>query len=201
MASGISRLKTAAALTLLCAAAVALLAGCGNGAAPAERVTVPDLAGRSAAEAGPLLEAAGLALGDTGESFADDVAPGLIVSSSPPGGEEIERGGAVDVVVSRGPEAVTVPPLVGAAEADAAAALQGLGLQVEVKRIFSEDVAVGVVCATCPAADSAVARGSSVLVTVSAGSAYAACPACGGRGTVSGTVTCPDCGGTGFCDT
>jgi beta-lactam-binding protein with PASTA domain len=201
MAYGVSRFKWIATFTLLCMVSLILLSGCGNAPVKVESVAVPDLAGKSEVEARGLLEEAGLMLGDVEEAYADAVASGLIVSSSPDGGEDAEKGTAVDISVSKGPEMVGIPSLLGTAEADAATALQGLGFQVEVKRIYSEEVKAGLVCGMEPAPDSAAARGSRVVVTISDGSAYIACPTCGGDGSITDARTCPDCGGTGFCDT
>ncbi len=68
-----------------------------------ERVTVPNLAGLSLTEAERALSEAGLKLGRRDETPSDTVPLGMVIEQNPAKGEEVERGTAVDVVVSAGP--------------------------------------------------------------------------------------------------
>ncbi len=183
---------------LLC---LSFLAGCNRAAPAIDLVQVPQLAGMTPQEAQERLGESGLEAGGIREVYSDAVNAGRIVSSSPSSGEEAAKGSAVALTVSKGPEMVSVPALLGSTEADALAALQALGLQAEVQRVYNESMGAGLVCSTEPAPKTAIMRGSKVAVTVSLGSAYVACGTCGGDGTAVSVVTCPECGGTGTCDT
>jgi len=159
------------------------------------------MAGSTSSEAQDLLREAGLELGETRETYDAAVPPGEIVITAPPGAAELEKGSSVDITVSKGPEMVTVPSLIGTAEADALAALQASGFQAELQRAYDESVAAGLVCAMQPAPNTTTVYGSKVVMTVSQGSAYVVCETCGGDGDITATVTCPDCEGSGVCYT
>jgi serine/threonine-protein kinase len=98
-----------------------------DGPAP---VDVPDVTGRPEGEAVPALEAVGLTVSVDPERVFDDTVPeGSVVSQDPAPGQ-VERGTTVRLVLSQGPELVTVPDVVarqfGAAERE----LTELGLVV-----------------------------------------------------------------------
>jgi serine/threonine-protein kinase len=190
-----------AAFLLLSLLFVSLLAGCGGSVPVIEVVPVPHLTGATTQEAQAFLQEAGLEMGETRETYNDDVPPGEVISTTPPYGEELEKGSTVALTISKGPEMVPMPALLGSAEADALAALQAQGFQAEVQRDYNESVGAGLVCAMQPAPNAAVMRGSKVVVTVSQGSAYVTCSTCGGDGSVTAAVTCPECGGSGVCYT
>lgn len=195
------RLELAVACVVLALLAMSILAGCGAKVPAVEMVTMPDLAGLTVQDARGLLQEAGLETGTTHETYSDTVPAGGIVSSTPSAGDELAKGTTVDITVSKGQEMVSVPAVLGSAEADSLAALQAQGFQVELQRDYNESIGAGLVCAMEPAPDTAVARGSRIVVTISLGSAYMTCSTCGGYGTVTTSVTCPDCGGTGRCYT
>jgi serine/threonine-protein kinase len=198
------RLKLLIATGLFFLLLISLAAGCGQGeetSQPAEKITMQDLTGISVEEAERKLREMGLEVAEKPEEFNDAVAAGSVISTLPPAGEELEKGSSVTLVVSKGPEAVSLPSVIGSAEADAVAALQSLGFQVEIWHNHSETVAAGIVLAMEPAPDTPLMKGSKVIVTVSLGTSYTTCPTCGGSGQVTETYTCPECGGTGWCDT
>jgi len=192
---------TLAAAMLLLLPLTLLLAGCGQSAPVVELAAVPDLAGLTTQQAGDLLREAGLEMVTAMEVFHDTVPQGTIVSTAPSSGEEIEVGSTVELTVSKGPDVLPVPALLGSAETDALAALQAQGFQAEVLRDYNESVNGGSVCAMDPAPSTSLKRGSKVVLTVSLGSAYVTCGTCGGDGEITTTVTCPDCDGTGTCFT
>jgi beta-lactam-binding protein with PASTA domain len=204
MISVASRFKLLVAMGLLVLLLISLAAGCNQSEEPEEPVemaTLQDLSGMSVEEAEQKLQEMGLEAGEKSEEFSDNVAAGIVISTTPSAGDELEKGSSVALVVSKGPETVAVPSIVGAAEADAVAILQSLGFQVEVWHNYNETVAAGLVMAVEPAVDTALMKGSKVIVTVSLGTSYTTCPTCGGSGQITTTYTCPECGGTGFCDT
>lgn len=127
--------------------------------------TVPDVTGKSLEEATAAIQEAGLTLSGSTEAFSDDVAAGLIISSDPAAGAEgYFYGDSVSVVVSKGPEMVTVPEVVSKSEADAKAALEAAGLVVSVNRILGGFF--GTARSTDPAAGTSVRKGSTVTLYV-----------------------------------
>jgi serine/threonine-protein kinase len=97
---------------------------------PAPRV-VPDLTGLDPAAAEAVLAQNGLTGNQVAEQqFSDTVAAGLVMSQDPAPGTAASRGGTVTYVISKGPDVVPLPPLVGRSLGDATAALVSSGFQV-----------------------------------------------------------------------
>ena len=98
---------------------------------PAPRV-VPDVAqGSDPAAACAAIEEVQLVCA-TREEFSDDVEEGNVIGLEPGPGTEVARDSTVEVVVSKGPDLVVVPEVIGSDVGDAIAALQAAGLVVEV---------------------------------------------------------------------
>ncbi len=76
-----------------------------------ELVEVPDVVGLTAAEASGALAAAGLAVGPVTFAASCTEAPGSVLSQQPQAGGTAPKGGAVSLVVSRGPEQVVITEL------------------------------------------------------------------------------------------
>ena len=132
------------------------------------QVDVPPLVGQTQEEAESILEDARLQLGEVTEEPSDEVEEGLVIRQSPEAGQQVDARSSVDIVVSAGPESVTVPPVVGLSEEDARAALDAAGLEVDVIR-DSADEPAGEVIAQDPSAGTEVASGDTVTITVSEG--------------------------------
>jgi serine/threonine-protein kinase len=132
------------------------------------QVEVPPLVGQTQEDAESILEDARLQLGEVTEEPSDEVEEGLVIRQSPEAGQQVDARSSVDIVVSAGPESVTVPPVVGLSEEDARAALDAAGLEVEVIRDSAEEPA-GEVIAQDPSAGTQVAPGDTVAITVSEG--------------------------------
>lgn len=94
-------------------------------------VELPDVVGQSLDEATDLLSRLGFDIGDTDTEFADAPA-GQVISQDPGPDRRATRGQSVDLVVSRGPELVTVPSVVGMDADEAVEVLEDAGLEVEV---------------------------------------------------------------------
>jgi hypothetical protein len=131
-------------------------------------ITVPGVVGDDVADARAELEDAGLEV-TVAEEFSDEDA-GTVVRQDPAEGTEVEEGTVVALTVSRGPELVTVPDVVGLPEPDALSALADARLEGSVAdRVTSEDFAAGLVLAQDPAAGTELEPGSPVEVKVSTG--------------------------------
>jgi serine/threonine-protein kinase len=127
-------------------------------------IKVPTLAGHQIAAAKHALVAAGLAVGHVDHQFSDTVPAGVVVSTSPAAGGTLYRGDAVDLVVSKGPELVTVPHLDGKSVGEAKRIVAALGLEVRVDKVLGG--VIGRVVAQDPNAGSRVRRGTVVTIAV-----------------------------------
>ena len=97
-----------------------------------ERYAVPDLAGKSLAEATEQVTAANLALGKVTEAFNERVPDGQVVASVPKAGTALKRGTVVALTVSKGRQPIPVENFTGKPLDAAKAALGKAGLVVEV---------------------------------------------------------------------
>ena len=113
-------------------------------------------------------ENAELAVGSITEEFSDTVTSGNVISQSAAAGNSVEEGVTIDLVVSKGPEKVTMPNLWGNPKDRAIEKLRALGLSVEVYEEYSDEVE-GRVFKTTPAADEKVDPGSMVQIVISKG--------------------------------
>ena len=134
-----------------------------------ERYEVPKLRKLTVKEARVALGAANLELGEQSEAFDDKVKKDDIISSDPPAGESVKPGTKVAVVVSKGPEPVTMPSLEGTDGDTAEATLTDLGLKVDRSTKTSESVAKGLVIRTNPEGGATTYRGETVELVVSKG--------------------------------
>jgi eukaryotic-like serine/threonine-protein kinase len=151
-----------------------------NGGPP--MVQVPDLAGQPEDEAQRILIEEGLGLGITQREANEDFERGLVIRTEPAADEEVAEGTEVSLVVSTGPESVTVPDVTDETESDARNTLAGLCeprpcLQTAVEYETSDDVPEGIVMAQDPPADSTLTIGETVTLTVSQGRATVRLPA------------------------
>ncbi len=128
-------------------------------------VSVPDVTGKSQAEAEAALTTAGLAVGDVTQAYSDTVAQGYVISSDPAAGSpDVLKGDGVSLVVSQGPEMVTVPDVTGKSEQEARSDLEGAGLVVSVSRVLGG--LFGTARSTDPAAGASVRKGSTVTLYI-----------------------------------
>jgi serine/threonine-protein kinase len=93
---------------------------------PAPR-TVPNLVGVTFADAQAIVEPLALGVGEAERQFSDTVPIDIIISQTPLPGEQVERGTGIVVVVSKGPDVVTMPSLAGMTFDVASATLTAAG--------------------------------------------------------------------------
>lgn len=116
-----------------------------------EQVSIPDVVGQPLPSARLVIENARLKVGQVDERFDDAVRAGVIITQDPPAGSQAARGSAVALLVSRGPEQVEMPVLVGRTLAEARARLEELGLIVrQVRSAVSADLPPGTVVDQAP---------------------------------------------------
>ncbi len=95
-----------------------------------DEVEVPDVTGRTVLEAESLLSEASLKIRVDEEVNDETVEKDHIISQLPKGGTNVKEGREIEVVVSLGPDAITVPDLEGMTEVEARIALENAGLEL-----------------------------------------------------------------------
>jgi beta-lactam-binding protein with PASTA domain/predicted Ser/Thr protein kinase len=93
------------------------------------KVSVPDVSGKSPAEAGGTLGNAGLTVSKTQNEESETIPSGQVTRTDPTAGTQVEKGSGVTVFVSSGPAQVTVPSVTSLTTTDADAALEGAGFK------------------------------------------------------------------------
>jgi eukaryotic-like serine/threonine-protein kinase len=131
--------------------------------------SVPDLTGKTLAQAQTAIEAAGFTVGDVTEAADDAVPAGSVVSQDPAAGATADKGSAVALAVSTGPAAVQVPNVMGMDVADAQQALTEAGLGYETAYEYDLRAPADQVMGQLPAPGEPAAKGSSVGLLVSKG--------------------------------
>jgi serine/threonine-protein kinase len=148
-------------LTLFCSKpSVTLTVSSGPGSAK-----VPSTAGLEATAAEAKLEEAGFRP-RTEEVHSKKVEAGLVIHSSPPGGETATRGTEVLLTVSSGPKLTAVPVLVGTQRSVAVQQIRGRGFVPSVEEETSSSPA-GQVIQQAPHAGSQLPPGSTVSIVIS----------------------------------
>jgi serine/threonine-protein kinase len=94
--------------------------------------------------------------------------PGTVVGQDPKPGETVNVGTRVRLNVSKGKRPVVVPPVVGQPFENAKSALEGAGFRVTRRNVESTDPA-GTVVGQDPAANTEVAPGATIVLSVSKG--------------------------------
>jgi serine/threonine-protein kinase len=127
-----------------------------DGPAP---VPVPDVHGQSYDAASQALTAAGFTVSRV-DDFSDSVPKDQVIGTDPPAGQGANRGSALAVHVSKGPEMVAVPNLVGKTLDAAQATLQAAGFEVDTQSYLPGRL----VRAQSPAAGTSVNKGTKVTL-------------------------------------
>jgi serine/threonine-protein kinase len=138
----------------------------------AVQVTVPDVVGKSRAEAEQDLEDAGLDVGDiTRVPPVDDTQePNTVVEQDPAADEMVDRGSPVNLTIVEAPALVAIPNLEGSSVEEAQAALLELELEpAGPQEEPSDTVDEGLVTRSDPASGEEVEPGSTVTIFVSSG--------------------------------
>ena len=136
-------------------------------------VSVPDVTGKSEAEATAALEKEGFVV-NKASGNSDTVAKGNVISQSPEGGAKAPVGSAISITISAGSDnsnKVAMPQLVGLSEMDATVQLTELGLTVgKVEQVNNEDASyTGLVCYQSYSVGTYVELGTAVDLQVSIG--------------------------------
>ena len=131
-------------------------------------VLVPAVENLTEAQAVRELQKADLKV-TTDREFSDRVKKGIAIRTVPKEGASVTKNTRVRLLVSQGPEQVTVPDVTGLSRESAESRLRAAHLVAEVDEQESEDVEEGDVISQSPSGGSEIARGSTVTITVSTG--------------------------------
>ena len=132
-----------------------------------EMVAVPEVRRRSLEDTRFAVEQARLVVGEIRETYHDAVPSGFIIAQDPAPGASVARGTAVNLTVSKGPQMIVLPDLVGRTLDDARRALQDLGVTLrDVTQAPRDDVPPGQVVAMAPPAGTRINHGDPVSVTI-----------------------------------
>ena len=135
---------------------------------PGNQVAVPDVTGRTQAQATSALDAAGLTAAPTTTTNCGTADNGNVVTQDPPSGTSVAKGTSVTIgVCSAAPVTVTVPDVTGQTQAQATSALQAAGLTAAPTTTSSCTTADnGNVVTQNPAGGTSVRKGTSVTIGV-----------------------------------
>jgi beta-lactam-binding protein with PASTA domain len=144
--------------------------------------SVPGVVGLKSQAAISRLQSQGLN-GVVGSSvFSETIAKNEVVSSDPSPGSRIRQGGTVTLTLSKGPEKIAVPSVVGDPLDQATKAIKDAGLAVgPVRQAYSQTVAKGSVISADPQPGTQLRPNSPVTLTVSKGPAPIPVPSVVGK--------------------
>ena len=127
--------------------------------------TVPAVKGLSAEDATAKLTQAGFE-SEQQRQYSASVPAGQVIEANPPEGSVVQRGRTVTLVVSRGPQQVAVPEVIGQERSEAEAALRNAGFKVETSQREDQDADPGTVLSQDPGAGQQAAKGSTVGIVL-----------------------------------
>jgi serine/threonine-protein kinase len=130
-----------------------------------QKVSVPDVSGRTFDDASAQLQSAGLQV-TRKDQESQDRPEGTVLSQSPSGGTSVDKGATVSLTVAKAPAAVSVPDVTGEDEDFAIAKLSGAGFKVKRQtQDINQADGDGVVLTQSPQSGTAK-KGSTVTITV-----------------------------------
>jgi beta-lactam-binding protein with PASTA domain len=145
------------------AGAILFVSGC-------TKVAVPNVEGLTQDAATTAITGAKLKVGTVTQQTNNTVATGNVISQDPASGSSLAEGSRVNLVISSGPQMVTVPNVERLTQDDATTAVTAAKLMVgAVTQKASNTVAAGKVISQDPANGSSLAPGSQVNLVISSG--------------------------------
>jgi beta-lactam-binding protein with PASTA domain/serine/threonine protein kinase len=133
-----------------------------------ETAVVPSVSKKSVDAATAALKRAGFTVGGTTEKYSDSVGDGLVIGTAPKAKTDARIDTPVTLIVSRGPQPVSVPNVVGKSRDDAEKRLRSAGLRVKTDQRYDEKVPAGVVISQQPKGGKLL-PGETVAIVVSQG--------------------------------
>lgn len=164
----------------------ALIGGGGCSGGKKEQVEVADVAGMEMTAAQRQIEDQGFEVKIVYEE-SDTIDENRVISQSPKAGTKAEKGSTVTLTISSGRTKQKLENYVGRMQEDAQKALSKLNIQTKITTRYSDDVEIGRVIETVPAAGTDISKDTVVELIVS-------------RGPEKKTVTVPNLIGTNMQD-
>ena len=136
---------------------------------PGSRVVVPSTIGGSYEEASRIISPLGL-ITTVENRFDEEIPKGRVIESIPGGGDKVDAGGTVVLIVSKGPERYVVPMTTGLTPEAAQATLKKSPLLIgEINQVYNADIPKGFVISSAPASGQSVKRDTKINLLVSKG--------------------------------
>ncbi len=134
-------------------------------------VRVPEITGLHFDVARKQCKKLNLYIEETDRQYNNDFKKNTIITQKPEAGANSKIGRVIEVVVSEGPELVSVPSLVNMTRKEARLTLNNMGLAVnkKIQTRYSEDVDNGKIIFTQPSSESMVPKGAEVTLFISLG--------------------------------
>ncbi|GAB3524632.1 Stk1 family PASTA domain-containing Ser/Thr kinase [Arthrobacter monumenti] len=135
-----------------------------------ELFAIPDVTGQSLEAATKTLQDARMSAGNVTEEFNEEEPAGTVLTQSITAGEERRRNTSVELTVSKGPQPIDVPSVVGEPQDAATSTLGAAGLDPVIadETVFHPSIPAGSVVSQEPAAGQ-LFRGDPVTLTMSKG--------------------------------
>jgi serine/threonine-protein kinase len=133
-----------------------------------ERYAVPDLVGRTQAEAQQRISDARLTIGAVSQAFSETVPQGQVISTAPAAKTSVKRAASVGLVISQGRQPIELADWTGRPADQAVAALTAAKLKVDAKKDWSDTVPKGSVVSQSPPTGT-LFQGDPVALVVSKG--------------------------------
>ena len=133
-------------------------------------VIVPLVIDLDRAQAVELLQTRGFIIGRITTEVRDDVPSDRVLSQNPQQGTELEPGDTIDIIVSVGPESISLPIVVGLTQEEALNKLNNDGfLNIEIKKLKTNEYDIGVIAEQEPEANSRLEPSGIITLQVADG--------------------------------
>ena len=133
-------------------------------------IIVPLVVDLDRTQAIELLQARGFVIGRITTEVREDIPSDRVLSQNPSQGIELEPGQTIDIIVSVGPDAILLPIVVGLTQEEALNALTNQGfVNVEIKKLKTNEYDVGVVAEQEPEANSRLEPSGVITLQVADG--------------------------------
>ncbi len=137
---------------------------------PGSRVVVPSTVGATTSEVAAALDPLGLTSIVIERRYSEDIEADRVIESQPTGGERINQGGTVKLIISKGPERYAIPLLNGLTPEAAGKLIAKYPLKLAPNlEVFDSTVPKGFIISSNPVSGTKVKRGATVTLTVSKG--------------------------------
>lgn len=131
---------------------------------------LPNLRKMTESQAKTAIKDAGMKVGTVTEEYSSDIAEGLVMGQSPAAGNKVPKGTTVNIVISKGPEGISMPDLLGMDYEDAKELLEESGLKLgKVTKEYSSEYEKNQVMEQSIDAEESVEEGTKINLVISKG--------------------------------